>query len=190
MIDTIWLLLKNPPCTYIVYFPKKLFIRFIVQTQRRVLNINRKEYEMTVQDELNKKKKLLESELKRYEVALKHQKNLLTDEIKDFKNKVKVKVEDSSEILNKAKYIAIALGALWVIYKMISVFFGESEDVAVQRVSDEKPDSSVVMVQKEESGIVKKIKEGIATFILSLAKKELSKAIDRFTKDFKERNVY
>ncbi len=140
---------------------------------------------MTVQDELNKKKKLLESELKRYEVALKYQKNVLTDEIKDLKNKVKVKIEDSAEILNKAKYIAIALGALWVIYKMLSIFFGESKNVNVKRVADENSDSSVVVVRKQESGIVRRIKDGIVAFVLAMAKEELNKVMGRFSSNFK-----
>lgn len=140
---------------------------------------------MTVQDELNKKKKLLESELKRYEVALKYQKNILSDEIRDLKNKVKVKIEDSTEILNKAKFIAIALGALWVIYKMLSIFFGESKNVNVQRVADENSESSVVVVRKQESGVVRRIKDGIVAFVLALAKEELGKAMNRFTNDFK-----
>ncbi len=140
---------------------------------------------MTVQDELNKKKKLLESELKRYEVALKYQKNILSDEIRDFKSKVKVKIEDSAEILNKAKYIAIALGALWVIYKMLSIFFGESKNVAVKRIADENSDSSVVVVRKQDSGVMRRIKDGIVAFVLALAKEELGKVMNRFTNDFK-----
>lgn len=139
---------------------------------------------MIEQDELHQKKRLLESELKRYEVALKYQKNVITDEIRDFKNKVKSKVEDSAEILGKAKYVAMALGAIWVIYKLLSIFFGESKDVTVNRIADKNSDSSVVVLEKRDSGIIRRIKDGIVAFVLAFAKEELSKIMNRFSSDF------
>ena len=127
---------------------------------------------------LQQEKENLKKKLSEYTNDLKTQRKAIEDDVKEYRNQIKEKYQGSLEYVEKGKYVALGLGALFLIYKMISWVWSSPEP------KDEDEDGpKVVVINSKESSIVKKIKEAIASFIISIAKKEL----ERILKKLKEK---
>jgi hypothetical protein len=91
-------------------------------------------------------------------------------EVKEFKGNV-------SKIGNTALIVGSGVLATYFIYKM---FFGNSKTKTIVRPKEYNCPENTVVVQRveEESTIVKRIKEQIALFLISIAKQKLQEYID------------
>jgi len=122
---------------------------------------------------LQQEKEQLKKKLSTYTADLKPQKDALQEDVKSYRDSLKEKYEGSLQYVSKGKYVALGLGALYVIYKMISWIWEKP-------IPDQEEDGpKIVVINSKESSIVRKIKEAIASFILSLAKQELERVLKK-----------
>lgn len=129
-------------------------------------------------------KEQLKKKLAEYSADLKSQKDTIEKDVKEYRDSLKEKYKDSVDILEKGKYVALGLGAIFVIYKMLS-WIWESPNPEPDAAKEDGP--KVIVVNRKESPIVRKIKEAIASFILSIAKKELTRVLEKLRdKDHKK----
>lgn len=128
--------------------------------------------------DLEQEKEQLKKRLADYSSDLKSHKNALEKDAIEYRDTLKEKYEEYVDVFEKGKYVALGLGAVFVIYKMLSWIW---ERPVEEETNEDGP--KVVVVQAKESPIVRKIKEAIASFILSLAKKELTRLLDKLRED-------
>lgn len=127
-------------------------------------------------------KEQLKKKLASYSSEIKSQKNAIEEDGKAYWGNLKESYKDSLELLDKGKYVALGLGALFVIYKMISWVWESPEPI---REGDDEP--KIIVIDKKEPFIVRSIKRAIASFILSIAKKELNLVLEKLKKQREEK---
>jgi|GEM_PF-4861691 len=95
-----------------------------------------------------------------------------------YKTALSTDLQDMKVDLSKlGKDFLIIGGSLYVAYKVFKLFRG-SEDIGVEAINAE---TKAVVVTKEPSVIVSKIKEQITLFLLALAVKKLKEYINKQT---------
>ena len=132
-----------------------------------------------MREDLHQEKKRLQQALARYTSDLQNQKEELTQGIRSYKNSFSEKLKLSSDVLEKGKWIAIGLGAVWFIYQITNILFSGGNAGNRLEEGDDSNTKIIVLQPKEESSIIKMIKNGIATFLLNIAKKELARILEK-----------
>ena len=139
-----------------------------------------------MKDELYAQKQKLQSKLEQYTTDLQNQKKELEEGWQGYRENLTEKFKGSVDLLSKSKYVAIGLGALYLIYKMTSWIW----DSPPQLPTDEDSNGERIIVVQQpanESSIVRRIKDAIASFILSIAKKELQRVIQKLKEEAKQK---
>lgn len=118
---------------------------------------------MEINNGFAEKRLILEGRSEQFKAAAK-------GEVKEFKGNV-------SKIGNTALIVGTGVLAAYFVYKM---FFGNSKTKMIVRPKEYNYPENTVVVQRveEESTIVKRIKEQIALFLISIAKQKLQEYID------------
>lgn len=126
---------------------------------------------MGIQNSFSEKRSFLETRSERFKTAAK-------GEVLQLKGNI-------SKIGKSALIVGSGVLATYLLYKM---FFGKKEvQTIVQPQSTVNPENTVVIQRvEEESGIVKRIKEQIALFLISIAKQKLQEYIDGLGKKTNE----
>ena len=132
-----------------------------------------------MREDLHQEKKRLQQALARYTSDLQNQKEELTQGIRSYKETFSEKLKVSSDVLERGKWVAIGLGAVWFIYQLTNIIFGSGNSGHYLEEGDDSNTKIVVLQPKEDSSIIKMIKNGIATFLLNIAKKELTRVLEK-----------
>ena len=128
---------------------------------------------------------MLKEQINLYAKNLKGIKEDIVSGVKGYKSnitkKISGKIQESSSYFGKAKHAAIIIGSIWVVYKLTDKLFGDTSQKVEIQPTEEPEQQKVVVVNKNhyDLSIVRKIKQSIASFIITLAKKELMRAIER-----------
>ena len=125
---------------------------------------------------LSTEKQKLEQELAQYISEIEEQKQEITEEIDVYRSSLKSKYKQSVKAINMSKTGILILGGLYVVYWLGSMVLGFGKSDEPEEVSRKQ----VVIKEPKDSPIVRQIKSSIASFLLSIAKKELVRLIDKW----------
>jgi len=127
--------------------------------------------------DLEEEKEQLKKRLADYSSDLKSHKKALEEDALAYRDTLKEKYEEYADVFEKGKYVALGLGAIYVAYKMLSWIWEGNDD------PEDGDDKKVVVVKPREPFLVRTLKRAIASFIVTLAKKELSELLEKLKAD-------
>ena len=135
-----------------------------------------------MKDAILAEKQRLQEQLAKHTAELQNQKQEFSKNIESYKQTITEKLRVSGEVLEKGKLAALALGAAWLIFQLGSFIFGGSSSP----VSEDEEGNKIIIIQQKESGIIKSIKSAIASFLISVAKKELTRVLEKLKEQRQE----
>lgn len=113
-----------------------------------------------------------------YLKQLRSKKDEFSTEFYNYKDSFSEKLEQSKEVVEWSKAGVAVLGGAFVVYKLVEWFFLQPDSEPVK-----ESEAPTVTAPSKEHPLVAAIKSQIASFLLSIAKKELEYLLNQWRKE-------